>query len=213
MKTRAWTLAAAVLAMTSSPARVQACDYREGIPYAAVANWCGYYFGANLGFAHTGVDVSVSTFGFPFPFAVEGSGSDTKLTGGFLAGYNWQYGNQVYGIEGGINFLSDFDFLASIRGRYGVIYNDWLYYGTAGVSFIDSGASISAPGLQFDGFSSAGFVVGGGAETKLNGHLSAGLEGLFYFFPEDSQNVGFGATVRTNVDVFSVRARLSYKFD
>ena len=90
------------------------------------------------------VDVSVSTFGFPCPFAVEGTGGDTKFTGGLLAGYNWQYGNQVYGIEGDINFLSDFDFLASIRGRYGVIYNDWLYYGTAGVSFINSGTNINS---------------------------------------------------------------------
>ena len=172
MKTKVWKLAAAALAITSSPARVEACGYGEGLAY--VTNWCGYYIGGNIGFAHTSVDVSVDTFGFPFPFGVEGSGSDTKLTGGFLAGYNWQYGNQVFGIEGDINFLSDFDFLASIRGRYGVIYNNWLYYGTAGVSFIDSGTSISLPGLQFDGFSSAGFVVGGGAETKLNSHLSAG---------------------------------------
>ncbi len=164
--------------------------------------------GANLGLAHTSADVSASIWGL----SVEGSGSDTKLTAGLIAGHNWQHGDQVYGIEGDINFLSDFDYLASIRGRYGVIRNNWLYYGTAGVGFIDTGSSISGPGFHFDGYSSAGFVFGGGAETKINSNLSAGVEGLFYLFPEDSQNVG-GVTVKTSVDVFSVRGRLTYQLD
>jgi outer membrane immunogenic protein len=204
---RTWALGGAALAVASfAAAPVQSADL-SGVPYVA-ANWSGFYVGANLGFANTTANVSASAFGF----TVEGSGSDTQFTGGLLAGYNWQTGNQVFGIEADISFPSDYNYIASIRARYGQVYNNWLYYGTAGVGFIDSGSYISAPGWSYSGYSSAGFVVGGGAETKINSHLSAGLEGLYYYFPDDSQNL-FGVNVKTNVDVFTIRARLTYQLD
>jgi outer membrane immunogenic protein len=208
MKIKTWALGAAALAMASIAGQVRAADFGSGTPYAVINNWAGFYAGANLGFAHTNADVSVSAFGL----TVTGSGSDTKFTGGLLAGYNWQSGDRVWGIEGDINALSDWNYLASIRARYGLIYGNWLYYGTIGVGFIDSGSSIAAPGFSFNGFNSAGLAVGGGAETKINSHLSAGVEGLFYWFPDDTQNVGF-ASVKTSVDVIAVRARLTYQFD
>jgi len=210
MKIKMRVLAVVALAMTSIAVRVQAADFGGWVPYAVVNNWAGFYVGTNLGFTHTNADVTVGN-GF---FGVTGSGSDTQFNGGLLAGYNWQSGDRVWGIEGDINGLSDWDFIASIRGRYGVIYGNWLYYGTAGVGFIDSGGSISVPGFfNFNGINPVGVVVGGGAETKINSHLAAGVEGLFYWFPDDTQNVGFGTTVKTSVDVFSIRARFTYQFD
>jgi opacity protein-like surface antigen len=188
--------------------QAKAADFRDVPPYAVVANWSGLYVGANIGFAHVGADVTASIPGF----AVAASGSDTQFTGGVLAGYNWQHGNQVFGIEGDVNFLSDWNYLASLRGRYGMVYGNWLYYGTAGVGFVDSGSSISAPGFSFHSFNTAGFVAGAGAETKIGPRLSGGVEGLFYWFPDDSQNVG-GVTVKTSADVFSIRARLTYQLD
>jgi outer membrane immunogenic protein len=207
MKIRASIFGGIALAL-SSAAQVQAADFASGGPYAVVTNWSGFYVGANLGFAHVGADVSASIF----PFTATVSGSDTQFTGGLLAGYNWQNGNQVFGVEGDINTLSDWNYLASIRGRYGMVFDNWLYYGTAGVSFIDSGGSISAPGFGFDGFNTVGLVVGMGAETKINSRLSAGVEGLYYWFPEETQNFG-PITVKTNVDVFSVRGRVTYQLD
>jgi outer membrane immunogenic protein len=209
MKIKTSVLAVVALAMTSIAVRVQAADFGGGVPYVVVNNWAGFYVGANLGFTHTNADVTVSVF----PFTITGSGSNTQFNGGLLAGYNWQSGDRVFGIEGDINGLSDWDFIASIRARYGVIYGNWLYYGTIGVGFVDSGSSISAPGFSFNGFSNAGLAVGGGAETKINSRLAAGVEGLFYWFPDDTQNLGGFATVKTSVDVFSIRARLTYQFD
>jgi opacity protein-like surface antigen len=209
MKIKAWVLGAAALATASIAGQVQAADFGAGAPpYAVVNNWAGFYFGANLGFTHTNADVTVSVPGF----ALTGSGSDTQFTGGLLAGYNWQSGDRVWGIEADISGLSDWDYIGSIRARYGLIYGNWLYYGTIGVGFIDSGGSISAPGFSYNGYSNAGLAVGGGAETKINSRLAAGVEGIFYWFPDDTQNV-LGTSIKTNVDVISIRARLTYQLD
>ncbi|MBI4724430.1 MAG: porin family protein [Rhodomicrobium sp.] len=207
MKIKAGIFAAVALAITSLAARVQAGDLRD-VPYVGVSNWSGYYVGGSLGFERASIDMSTSIAGIP----ISGSGSDTQLTLGFLAGYNWQQGNRVWGIEGDINPLSGFDYLASIRGRYGVIHNNWLYYGTAGIGFVDSGGSVSVAGYRYDSYSGAGLVIGAGAETKINSRLSAGVEGLFYIFAEDSQNL-MGLTVNTDVDVFTIRGRLTYQLD
>jgi len=194
MKIKTWVLAVAALAMTSVAGR--AADL-GGTPYAAV-NWSGFYIGANLGYAHTSVDVSASVCCFGGgAFGVEGSASDNNFTIGGIAGYNWQSGNRVWGIEGDINDLNG-STLGSIRGRYGFVSDGWLYYGTAGLGFTDS---------------STGLAVGGGAETKIGHNLSAGVEGLFYWFPDVvDENFGFGS-VKADANVLAVRARLTYHFD
>jgi outer membrane immunogenic protein len=180
-----------------------------GTPYVGVSNWAGFYVGTTFGFTHTNADVSIS----PCLFACEISASDTQFNGGLLVGYNWQSGDRVWGIEGDVNGLSDWSYIASVRGRYGLISGNWLYYGTAGVAFVDSGGSVSVPGFfNFNGFNPTGLAVGAGAETKINSRLAAGVEGLFYWFPDDTQNV-FGTSIKTSVDVFSVRARLTYQLD
>ena len=138
--------------------------------------------------------------------------SDTGLTGGLVAGYNWQNGNQVYGIEGEISFPGTYDYMASVRGRYGIINNNWLYYGTAGVTFIE-GASASMPAFNVNvDTSSVGFVLGAGAETKINSRVTAGVEGLYNILAEETATAG-SLSAKTSIDVFSIRARLTYKFD
>jgi outer membrane immunogenic protein len=200
MKIKTWVMGAVALVMTGIAAQVQA----EGIGgrYAVVNDWSGFYAGATVGFTHTNVNVSFGGF--------SASASDTQFTGGILAGYNWQNGDHVWGVEADIGGLSDWDSVGSIRARYGVISGNWLYYGTAGVAFIDSGTSISGPGFNFSGPNWVGLAVGAGAETKINSHLAAGVEGIFYWFPDD--NVGF-SNAKANVDVLSIRARLTYRFD
>jgi outer membrane immunogenic protein len=209
MKTRIWALASA-LALTSFTAGVEAADLRGGTPYVVVDNWSGFYFGATVGYADASVTVSASVPGLG---GISASGDGGHFAGGFMAGYNWQRGNQVYGLEADIALPSDLDYLASIRGRYGFINDNWLLYGTAGVAFISSGGSVSGMGIHYDGYSAPGFVIGAGAETKITPRLTAGIEGLYYIFAEDSQDIGYGINIKTSVDVFSIRGRLTYQLD
>jgi outer membrane immunogenic protein len=212
MNTKALVVAGAALAALNFTVAAEAADFNNygQPPYVVVTNWSGFYGGVSLGYADASAEVSVSQ---PLLGEIGVTGSGGNFTAGLIAGFNWQYGNQVFGIEGDIALPTDFDYLASIRGRYGWIANNWLFYGTAGAAFIGTGGSASGFGFHFDGYNAPGFVIGGGAETKINSHLSAGLEGLYYIFAEDSQDIGFGFTVKVREDVFAVRGRLTYQFN
>ena len=180
----------------------------SGIPYVGT-NWAGPYAGFALGVAHTSADVSASSGNA----SVSISGTDSQLSANFIAGYNWQHGNTVFGIEADIDAVSDWNYVASIRGRYGVLTGNWLVYGTAGLGLVDFGGSVSGGGFHWDGYSKAGLVIGAGAETKLSHNWVAGGEALYYWFGDDTQNIGNGASIKTSVDVFAIRARLTYRID
>ena len=141
--------------------QAQAADLGGG-SYAVVNNWAGPYVGGTLGFVDANATVSVS----PTPFGTMSvSGSGSQLGIGLIAGYNWQNGNQVFGLETDIDLPSGFDYFGTVRGRYGVVNGNWLYYGTAGLSFTSATGSGYA---GYNGFSGVGYVVGAGAETKIN---------------------------------------------
>jgi outer membrane immunogenic protein len=187
-------------------AQAQAADLGGGGSYAVVNNWAGPYVGGTLGFVDANATVSANLPGFG-TVGVSGSGSQFGI--GLIAGYNWQRGNQVFGIETDIDLPSGFDYFGTLRGRYGLVSGNWLYYGTAGLSFTSAGGT-GYPG--YSGYSSIGYIVGAGAETKINSHLAAGFEALYYGFTDDSQTVG-PLTVKTSVDAFAVRGRITYQFD
>ena len=77
------------------------------------------------------------------------AGSKTGGSAGVLAGYNWQQGGFVYGLEGDWNWIGakasstvvtnfasyDVNWLASVRGRTGIALDATLFYLTGGVAF------------------------------------------------------------------------------
>jgi len=92
----------------------------------------------------------------------------TGFTGGFEAGYNWQSGNFVFGIEGDIESFrlrggavssavypccapatlivtsnASADWLATARVRLGFAANDWLFFGTGGAAFTNLKANFT----------------------------------------------------------------------
>jgi outer membrane immunogenic protein len=204
MKSRASVIAGIALGAVCA-VQAQAADLGGGGSYAVVNNWSGAYVGGTLGFVDANATVSVSGGGWPM--SVSGSGSQFGI--GLIAGYNWQNGNQVFGLETDIDLPSGFDYFGTLRGRYGVVNGNWLYYGTAGLSFTSASGSGYA---GYNGFSSVGYIVGAGAETKINSHLAAGFEALYYGFMDDSQTMG-PFTVKTSVDAFAVRGRITYRLD
>jgi len=136
-------------------------------------NWIGGYIGVNAGGAWGSSNSSTSTVfspaGYFFPEnvpLVNGAGVQSikpnGFTGGFEAGYNWQAGNFVFGIEGDIGSLhlsgntstaaaysgktcpnqcffvvssAETNWLATTRGRVGVAANNWLFFVSGGAAF------------------------------------------------------------------------------
>src|ERR1700759_3238868 len=87
-------LAAAAL-VTAVPASAQAAyiPYGSRAPYTVnqplnAYSWAGPYLGGNLGYTWGSVDNSLT--------------KPTGLEGGAQAGYNWQSGPWVFGVEGDI---------------------------------------------------------------------------------------------------------------
>ena len=113
------------------------------------------------------------------------------------------------------NIDAELDWLASARVRAGLSQGDWMPYLTAGVALAGYEASasttVAAASVEETVF---GGVVGGGVEVMLDRNWIAGVEGLYYFFDEetDLSAVGSPGDSVSFGDVGVVRARLSYKF-
>lgn len=202
-------------------------SYRHDEPvYAAPTTWAGGYVGGHLGAVWANNSAELT-----YDFRNEntrywGSSSQThdgaEFIGGVHGGYNWQAGAFVYGVEGDISFANNIDYLASIRGRFGVAANNWLFYGTAGVGFIGTSFSGDLPGagtevVHYDASADeTGYVVGGGVEVKLAPSVSIGVEALYYGFDGATATNyvdDYTVTATSAADVGVVRARVSYHFN
>ena len=106
--------------------------------------------------------------------------------GGVQAGYNWQNGPWVFGVEGDIQASGADDTFApwkfsnpwfgTLRGRVGYAFNNVLFYGTGGLAFGELRAETF--GLS-ESHTSAGWTVGVGAEVGFSPNWSAKVEYLY----------------------------------
>jgi outer membrane protein OmpA-like peptidoglycan-associated protein len=129
------------------------------------------------------------------------------VTGGGQVGYNYQIDNFVLGVEGdirggglstttnvpaggltnfapGSSFNATSDFNASVRGRLGYAWNQFLFYGTGGIAVADVNVksnfapSTTAGGTALPGTSASssttllGPTFGGGVEYALTPNIS-----------------------------------------
>jgi outer membrane immunogenic protein len=200
--------AAMIAAVWAASARAADLNYGSRAPYTVNQplngySWAGPYLGGNLGYGWGTVDNNPTR---PSGFA-----------GGVQAGYNWQTGPWVFGVEGDIQATGADDTFApwkfsnpwfgTVRGRAGYAVNNILFYGTAGVAFGE------LRGLTFGGISeshnNAGWTGGVGAEFGLAQKWSAKIEYL-YVDLADSQFVVTGT--QNGYRFGLVRAGVNYHF-
>ena len=193
---------------TSSALAADLPNYGSRQPYTVAQplnmySWAGPYIGGNLGWNWGGVDNNPTK---PSGFA-----------GGAQAGYNFQTGPWVFGIEGDIqgNGASDTfapwkfsnPWFGTVRGRAGYAFNNILFYGTGGLAFGE------LKGMTFGGVSeshtTAGWTLGAGAEFGLAQNWSAKIEYLYV----DLDNSNFVVTGAKNDYRFGlVRAGVNFHF-
>jgi outer membrane immunogenic protein len=139
---------------------------------APVYHWTGFYVGSTLGDAFGSSDPSSSLawtstgyFGMPEAAAVTAAGQQhitpSGFTGGVEAGYNWQFGSLVWGVESDFEYVGlrgsastnaslvgstatatvesavSTDWLFTARPRVGVASSNWLFYATGGPAVTD----------------------------------------------------------------------------
>ena len=181
-------------------------------------NWTGFYIGANGGggWGHSYWDANATGMNL--------SGAQV----GGTAGYNWQAGNAVFGLEGDLDWsnlkgsatsaLCPFGcntsdtWLSTVRGRAGYAFGGVLPYVTGGLAVGDIRAGF--PGFATASTTNAGWTVGGGLEVALPGNWSAKAEYLHVDLGRFNCGVDCGAAGTDNVSMHDnvVRAGLNYHF-
>ena len=201
---RALALMAAGWTMSAQAADL---NYGSRAPYTVnqppnAYSWAGPYLGGNLGYVWGSVDNNLAK---PSGFA-----------GGGQAGYNWQTGPWVFGVEGDIQATGAEDTFApwkfenpwfgTVRGRVGYTVGNVLLYGTGGLAFGELRATTF--GLS-ESHTNAGWTAGVGAEMGFAPNWSAKVEYLYV----DLANSNFVITGASNGYRFGlIRAGVNYHF-
>jgi outer membrane immunogenic protein len=174
--------------------------------------WTGFYLGINGGGGWGRSDFSA-------PFSTGTFDTSGWLAGG-TAGYNYQIGQTVLGIEGDIDW-SDIrgsapcalttcetrnDWLGTVRGRLGYSFGNFMPYVTGGLAVGDIKSSVAGVGDATE--TKAGWTVGGGLEAHISGPWTAKLEYLYVDLGRGGSVLGSDSRFTTNI----VRAGLNYKF-
>jgi len=189
--------------------------YAKAPAVVAINNWTGFYLGAMGGYAQ------------------ENSSGIGSLKGGFAggtAGYNWQTGNLVFGIEadaawsdigatigtpGLVTVTDRIRDTGSVRGRIGYAFDQVLVYGTGGYAWADNRISATALGLTFaDSRFHSGWAAGAGVEVMFAPKWSVKAEYLYKSFGSQTYFAGLfppGFTTGT-LNLNTVQVGVNYHF-
>lgn len=194
-------------------------------------SWTGIYAGLQGGYSWGSNRVRIGGPAGPFPstsFRVDGE----SAFGGAHAGFNYQFGSVVLGVEGDVEALNQRsrfdgigltgrvsqDWQGSARGRIGYAFDRMMVYATGGLSFTEYERRVFDPatGLS-ERLTSArtGWNIGAGVNFAFTDNLILGAE---YRYTDFGQNrfAGSGAfpglTGDQELTTHSARASIAYKF-
>lgn len=204
-----FVVGAAALVAAGWTASAEAADLNYGprAPYTVnqplnAYSWAGPYLGGNIGYEWGSVDNNPA--------------KPSGFVGGVQAGYNFQNGPFVFGVEGDIQAAGADDTFApwkfsnpwfgTLRGRAGYAFSNVLFYGTAGLAFGELRAQTFG---WTESHTTAGWTIGAGAEVGLAPNWSAKLEYLYI----DLSTSQFAITgVSNGYSASVVRAGVNYHF-
>jgi outer membrane immunogenic protein len=190
--------------------------YVEAPIYNSIYNWTGFYLGLNGGggWGHSSWD--------------RAGGLD--LSGGVVggtAGFNWQTGQIVLGIEADADWsgvsgststlcpagcATTNDGLGTVRGRLGFAFDRFLPYVTGGLAVGDIHAT--TPGFAGATQTNLGWTVGAGLEFAFLGNWSAKAEYLHIDLGSFNCGLSCGLATPDNISFSAdlVRGGINYRF-
>lgn len=203
------------------------------LPPTYDTDWTGFYATLSAGYSNISLDGSQSALA-PGGFETErDKDSSDGAIFGVGAGFNYDMGDFVLGLEGDISLLTnenqlemkqtvdvDYDWFATGRARAGYDMDGTLIYGTGGIAllradFDGAGNDDIRDGKQSETF--VGWTVGGGIERMMGESWSLRLEALYADFGSENFNlsvndIGNDVDTKIDADMFLVRAGLSWRF-
>jgi len=194
-------------------------------------DWSGLYLGGHVGYSRGNDDAT-----YFIPGAQPANHNFGTIIGGAHAGYNVVLPSRILiGIEADAtfpNFLETddilvrrptpqgiveekFGFVSTVRGRVGLVRNDWLLYATAGYAWSQA-RFIETPGVIKDEDKAlrlrSGFAAGGGVERALTPEWSARAEYLYTSFAKAGADLPSGTRIESTTDLHQLRVGLTYHF-
>jgi outer membrane immunogenic protein len=193
-------------------------------------DWTGFYVGAHVGYGfgrsnwHDAAGLNVTD-------------TSNGVLGGAQAGFNYQVGKFVLGVEadgsgsgirGGTTAMraannmpalkatinNDVDWTSTVTGRAGMAFDRWLVYGKGGVAFAGDRFSTNryTPVIKEVTDTRVGWTVGGGVEYAFAGAWSAKAE--YNYMDFGTRAVSFAPGTSTNIgeQVHEVKFGVNYKF-
>jgi outer membrane immunogenic protein len=206
---------------------VRAADLMPIVQGGGYFNWPGLYAGGNLGGG-----AGRESFSATMPGLTTTTSDVIKgFVGGGQAGFNWQFGPWVAGVEGdlqfahqqnsvivsGIQFINSMTYFSTLRGRFGYALDEWLFYVTAGGGYASYAATYNLAGLG--GFSETQglplLAVGAGIETQVWDRWTGRLEYLYLDSSSVSNTLAIpGGTLAVSKTLHDnvIRTGLNYHF-
>ncbi|HEV2558220.1 MAG TPA: outer membrane protein [Microvirga sp.] len=252
MRSRLLGLLAGTAALALTAAAAQAADLpARTAPVAPVAmvpvfTWTGFYVGAQVGYQFSDRETNYNGYLFEFDGDndfndVFDTDEDDAFVAGAHAGYNFQFGSFVVGVEGDIEGVfgdddddygtllvrttptgpnlaytigaNQLDWQGSIRARAGFAFDRTLVYATGGFAFGGVGGGHSFGGvLDDDDDTVSGYTVGLGVEHAFTNNLTARLEYRYTAFDEINTRFGNVEIDGDDFDFHTVRLGVSFKF-
>ncbi|MBO0144652.1 porin family protein [Agrobacterium sp. Ap1] len=197
---------AAVALSTAAPVMAADIVYEQPSPpteqqVSSAYDWSGFYLGAQGGYNWNQATLFGSEVGLD-------SGSV-----GAHAGYNFQRGNFVFGIENDFNYNvedngdANVEWDASGRGRVGYALDRTLFFATAGVAA--AGVKVDSLGAGKEDDILIGWTAGGGVEHALTDNIL--IRGEYRY--TDFGNKDFGSTIgEVGATQQKILIGASYKF-
>ena len=210
-------------------------------PPPVVYNWTGFYLGGNVG-GHFGNDDISTTTGVAAIDTISSTALKPQgVLAGLQAGYNWQIGNVLVGIELDGNWmdgtasrtLTNFGpplnrgdvlatdvnpvFLTTVRPRLGVVFDRFLVYVTGGlaVSTFKTTDSFTQGGTVFATSKSTtrtGETIGGGLEYAFLDSWTFKAEYLYTSFGSYDTDIQNNTVVHHKYSDNIARIGLNYRF-
>ncbi len=214
--------------------------------FLAAPTWAGFYVGVNLGVVHTKTQAGLGWYDYAYTPSVgydsEQSATTFGALAGLTAGYNFQNGMFVYGVEADIGGVfngkstgsipytvtgtAETRGLGTLRVRAGIASGATLFFLTAGAAAVDHKISVDSLTDTSKSGSSSKWkwapVAGAGIEHQLGGGWTAKVEGLYVFETKttllgadrctNSWCQPYGKAFRTKTDHAVLRFGVNYRF-